>query len=123
MLRRECVAVPGSALFCFKFANDVASLPELYGLTAEQLSFRDLFYVQYGCEEGQQAELSVHEDGSPLSFNILISDPNDFQGGGTYFEAEEKVLKIKQVFMRLFGFSSFVSFSVFRLIIEYASHP
>jgi predicted 2-oxoglutarate/Fe(II)-dependent dioxygenase YbiX len=28
----------------------------------------------------------MHQDGSFLSFNILLSDTSDFDGGGTYFE-------------------------------------
>ena len=28
----------------------------------------------------------MHHDGSFLSFNILLSDTNDFNGGGTYFD-------------------------------------
>ena len=29
----------------------------------------------------------MHTDGSVFSFNILLSDPTDFDGGGTRFEA------------------------------------
>lgn len=30
--------------------------------------------------------LELHKDGSFLSFNILLSHPDDFEGGGTYFD-------------------------------------
>jgi predicted 2-oxoglutarate/Fe(II)-dependent dioxygenase YbiX len=28
----------------------------------------------------------MHHDGSFLSFNVLLSDTSDFEGGGTYFD-------------------------------------
>jgi predicted 2-oxoglutarate/Fe(II)-dependent dioxygenase YbiX len=32
-----------------------------------------------------QNELELHKDGSFLSVNILLSNPSDFEGGGTFF--------------------------------------
>ncbi len=29
--------------------------------------------------------MDLHQDGSFLSFNILLSNTSDFEGGGTYF--------------------------------------
>ena len=52
----------------------------------EALHFRDLFVVRYGCLPGEQRELPMHADGSLFSINILLNDPADFDGGGTYFE-------------------------------------
>ena len=52
----------------------------------EALHFRDLFVVRYGCLPGEQRELPMHADGSLFSVNILLNDPADFDGGGTYFE-------------------------------------
>ncbi len=43
----------------------------------------DLFVVKY--RHPQSAGLTQHRDGSLLSFSILLSDPGDFQGGGTSF--------------------------------------
>ena len=34
-----------------------------------------------------QGGLATHTDDSELSFNLLLSDPADFGGGGTSFEA------------------------------------
>ena len=31
-------------------------------------------------------ELSVHRDGALMTFSLLLNDPSDFVGGGTYFE-------------------------------------
>jgi len=48
------------------------------------IDFYDLFVVNYNST--RQNFLEMHTDGSDISFNILLSDPNDFEGGGTYFE-------------------------------------
>jgi hypothetical protein len=62
------------------------------GFSDGQLKLIDLFLVKYEVDgEGGQRSLDLHSDGSLLSFNILINDPSDFTGGGTYFEAIEKV--------------------------------
>lgn len=44
---------------------------------------RDLFVVKY-TSEGQRG-LELHSDGSHLSYNVLLSPSDDFEGGGTYF--------------------------------------
>jgi hypothetical protein len=51
----------------------------------EEVTFNinDLFIVKYN--EEIQNKLDLHHDGSFLSINILLSDPKDFEGGGTYF--------------------------------------
>lgn len=49
------------------------------------IDFKDLFIVKYKHDE--QNFLEMHKDTSIVSFNILLSDPNnDFEGGGTYFD-------------------------------------
>ena len=56
-----------------------------YGLTDEiKLDYNDLFIVKY--EDVAQNFLEIHKDGSFLSFNILLSNCADFEGGGTYFD-------------------------------------
>jgi predicted 2-oxoglutarate/Fe(II)-dependent dioxygenase YbiX len=49
-----------------------------------KLNVKDLFVVKY--KENAQNYLDMHQDGSFLSFNILLSDPIEFEGGGTYFD-------------------------------------
>jgi hypothetical protein len=44
----------------------------------------DLFIVKY--EKHKQTHLSLHDDDCCLTINILLSDINEFTGGGTYFE-------------------------------------
>ena len=46
-------------------------------------NINDLFIVKY--DEATQNKLDLHQDGSFLSINILLSDTKDFEGGGTYF--------------------------------------
>lgn len=48
------------------------------------LDFKDIFVVKYKFNE--QNYLDLHEDGSFMSFQILLSNLNDFEGGGTYFD-------------------------------------
>ena len=55
-------------------------LPELMELS-------DCFFVKYSAAEGEQRELTTHADGSIFSFNILLNDPTEFDGGGTWFES------------------------------------
>lgn len=52
----------------------------------EHLEMIDLFYVKYSAAAGEQAGLNLHTDGSLFSFNVLLNDPADFEGGGTHFE-------------------------------------
>jgi hypothetical protein len=44
----------------------------------------DIFIVKY--DANSQSELEKHKDNSEISINILLSDPSDFEGGGTHFE-------------------------------------
>ena len=37
-------------------------------------------------QAGQQRALETHTDGSIFSFNVALSDPAAFDGGGTWFE-------------------------------------
>ena len=56
-----------------------------YGLLDEiMIDYVDLFIVKYKYDD--QNFLEIHKDGSFLSFNILLSEPTDFEGGGTYFD-------------------------------------
>eukprot|EP00808_Paulinella_micropora_P028944 g73836.t1 len=52
----------------------------------------DLFFVKYSAQKGAQRDLGIHVDGSPLSFNLLLNLPVEFEGGGTYFEATGEVV-------------------------------
>jgi hypothetical protein len=56
-----------------------------YGLNDDiKLDYMDLFIVKY--KHDDQNFLEIHKDGSFLSFNILLSEISDFEGGGTYFD-------------------------------------
>jgi hypothetical protein len=56
-----------------------------YGLPENMLiNIQDLFVVKY--KDSGQNHLEMHCDGSFLSFNILLSNTTDFEGGGTYFD-------------------------------------
>jgi len=47
------------------------------------LDTSDLFIVKY--ESSKQNKLEKHKDGSVFSFNILLNDVSNFEGGGTLF--------------------------------------
>ena len=68
----------------FSFTDIFNKIKKSYCFT-EEVSFniKDLFIVKY--DEQMQNKLDLHHDGSFLSINILLSDPKDFEGGGTYF--------------------------------------
>ena len=53
---------------------------------AEDLIFEDLFFVHYSAStpDGQRS-LDLHADGSLFTFNLLLTDPSGFEGGGTIF--------------------------------------
>jgi hypothetical protein len=81
----------------------VEKIPSIFGLVLETLNtvvkkvkksfglhdqmiinVHDLFVVKY--KDTEQNHLKMHQDGSFLSFNVLLSDTSDFEGGGTYFD-------------------------------------
>jgi len=61
----------------------------IYYLNNFDFNIQDIFIVKY--DENKQNELSLHTDGSFLSFNIMLSDKNDYQGGGTYFDNDNNL--------------------------------
>ena len=50
----------------------------------------DLFVVKY--DPNGQSMLSIHRDSSVLSFIALLSNPDDYIGGGTYYEYYDKTV-------------------------------
>jgi hypothetical protein len=71
--------------------------PELanhYGFKASDLEFRDIFLVKYSATA--QKGLKIHTDGCLFSLTLLISDPKDFEGGGTYYQSIDKVIHLDQ---------------------------
>jgi hypothetical protein len=48
------------------------------------IDIKDLFVVKYSYDA--QNELEMHKDGSFISFNILLNESSEFEGGGTYFD-------------------------------------
>ena len=63
----------------------VKKVKKSYGLQDDMvINIRDLFIVKY--KDSEQNYLDMHHDGSFLSFNILLSNTYEFEGGGTYFD-------------------------------------
>ena len=65
-------------------------IAEKYNVNKYNLSFNDIFIVKY--EYNKQNNLEKHLDGSLFSFNILLNDPNDFEGGGTRFYYKNDII-------------------------------
>jgi len=57
--------------------------------TSININILDLFIVKY--EESSQNKLDIHTDGSFLTFSIMLSSRNDYEGGGTQFNDGIKV--------------------------------
>ena len=56
-----------------------------YGLPDDMvIDIKDLFVVKYSHDA--QNQLEMHKDGSFISFNILLNESSEFDGGGTYFD-------------------------------------
>lgn len=73
-----------SNFILLSFNSIFSRIKNSYSLTSNiEFNIKDLFIVKYSTE--MQNELEIHNDGSFLSTNILLSSPNDFEGGGTYF--------------------------------------
>lgn len=69
-------------LFETSIANKIKSS---YRLHADiELILKDVFVVKY--TESNQSFLEMHRDGSFISFNILLNNASEFEGGGTCFE-------------------------------------
>ena len=81
------------------FENRIfGAMSEVYDIDVEDMSFLDMFCASYEAKAATQLtggrlrrktmdRLEYHRDGSLLSFSLLLSSPDDFEGGGTIFEA------------------------------------
>jgi len=65
-------------------SNLLDKIVKMYGLEGSNINIDDLFLVKY--HEKLQNELELHKDGSVLSFGIVLSNSDDYEGGGTMFE-------------------------------------
>lgn len=74
-----------------------------YNLNKYFFGLIDLFIIKYEFVSSdtnksistEQTELEKHKDGSFISFNILLNNDKDFEGGGTLFELDDTNMIIK----------------------------
>jgi len=70
-----------------------ANVQQRCNLTEEIiLEPNDLFIAKYSAEG--QGGLKQHDDGSFISFNLQLSSPDDYEGGGTYFPGTQRRYKL-----------------------------
>jgi hypothetical protein len=86
----------GDGIFLRLKEKLIPAIAGIYGLRTETLSLRDVFVVKYDASDGWQRGLEMHQDGSEFSFNVLLSNSSDFEGGGTVFEALGSTMLPKQ---------------------------
>lgn len=72
--------------FClYMFSNLFKKIIKSYCIPENHTpDIKDMFIVKYDLYS--QKSLIAHKDGTHLSFNIMLSDTNDYEGGGTYFD-------------------------------------
>jgi hypothetical protein len=73
----------------FIIINVFDFISEKYKINKYHLDLNDIFIVKY--EYNKQNYLEKHKDGSLFSFNILLNDHTDFEGGGTKFYYRDEV--------------------------------
>eukprot|EP00980_Cylindrotheca_fusiformis_P008719 scaffold1868_cov193-Cylindrotheca_fusiformis.AAC.4 len=68
-----------------------SELSDLYAIERGALSYLDLFVAHYQVKEDGESNvmdrLELHRDGTLLSFSLLLNSPDDFSGGGTFYDA------------------------------------
>jgi hypothetical protein len=77
----------GNIVYTFVNIEILPIIAEKYNLFLYNLYINDLFIVKY--EAGKQDELEFHKDGSFISFNILLNENSEFEGGGTIIKHED----------------------------------
>jgi len=83
------------------------NLSQWYGIDIHDLEYLDFFVAHYQAKKNQGDDddndeddddsaimdrLELHRDGSLLSFSLLLNDPTDFTGGGTWYDALRDVV-------------------------------
>ena len=68
----------------------IPRIADFFGVNKFFLDAYDIFVVKYSFDK--QNELGFHTDGSMFSFNILLNDVSEFEGGGTILKLDEEVL-------------------------------
>lgn len=71
----------------------IPRVADFYKVNKFFLDAYEIFVVKYSFDK--QNELVFHKDGSLFSFNILLNDVSEFEGGGTIIKENEKEILIK----------------------------
>jgi hypothetical protein len=71
-------------------------LSALFGVAWEDMSYLDFFCSHYRARTDDRPDamdrLEAHRDGSLLSFTVTLTEPDQFEGGGTFFDALRDVV-------------------------------
>lgn len=71
-------------------------LESRFGLSAGSLTLNDALIIGYGYFGGPTRSQPIHRDASVLSLNIALSPIENYEGGGTYFQGIDSILKQEQ---------------------------
>jgi hypothetical protein len=87
----ECETL-GSYLKDIGFNDRIwGELSSLYGVRIEDMTYLDFFCSHYeartSSKPGSMDRLEAHRDGTLLSFTVVLTPPDQFEGGGTFFDA------------------------------------
>jgi hypothetical protein len=68
-------------------------IEKYYNVNKYFLDCNDIFIVRY--KDNEQTKLERHKDGCAFSFNILLNDENEFEGGGTIINENMQDILVK----------------------------
>ena len=67
-------------------------ITKMYKVNKKYLGINEMFIAKY--HMNGQKDLNFHKDGSEFSFIVTLN--NDYEGGGTYFDKNKKLYKLKK---------------------------
>lgn len=68
-------------------------LATCFDVVPEKLAVYDCLLVRYRAADGGVRQ-PVHRDGAFFTLNVALSEPDSFEGGGTWFETSRKVVRL-----------------------------
>ena len=89
----DVLEAAGDATYAKMLAVVLPTVAAVWRVDGARLYVSEAFVVRYDAAEGAQRELEMHTDSSRWSLNVLLSEEDSFEGGGTYFETTGRTKK------------------------------